>query len=48
MTLFEKDFVAAKSDDPMFEKATVVLCTPPSSGSAIVDKLTYFLQEEGT
>ena len=33
--------------DPMFDKVDCVLVEPSNSGTAVLDKLGYLLQEEG-
>ncbi|TPX43185.1 hypothetical protein SeLEV6574_g05196 [Synchytrium endobioticum] len=40
------DFMSANTKDPRYEHVTAVICEPACSGSAIVDKLGYMLQEE--
>ncbi|KAJ3083683.1 hypothetical protein HK102_000952, partial [Quaeritorhiza haematococci] len=46
VTVLEDDFLTCDVDDPMFAEVSVVICEPPNSGTAIMDKLGYLLQEE--
>ncbi|TPX31254.1 hypothetical protein SmJEL517_g05356 [Synchytrium microbalum] len=42
----EDDFMSVNVKDPKYEKVSTIICEPACSGSAIVDKLGYMLQEE--
>ncbi|KAI8610454.1 S-adenosyl-L-methionine-dependent methyltransferase [Chytriomyces sp. MP71] len=44
--VIEDDFVASDAMDPKFSEVTTIIIEPPNSGTAIVDKLGYLLQEE--
>ncbi|KAJ3034700.1 hypothetical protein HK097_004417, partial [Rhizophlyctis rosea] len=44
--ILESDFLASDPADPKFADVTVVMVEPPNSGTAILDKLNYLLQEE--
>ncbi|KAI9091293.1 S-adenosyl-L-methionine-dependent methyltransferase [Phlyctochytrium arcticum] len=44
--ILEQDFVDVNPQDPRFAKVSVVVVEPPNSGSAVLDKLGYLLQEE--
>ncbi|KAJ3041729.1 hypothetical protein HDV00_008817 [Rhizophlyctis rosea] len=44
--LIESDFLTSDPSDPKFANVTVIVLEPPNSGTAILDKLNYLLQEE--
>ncbi|KAJ3251106.1 hypothetical protein HDU77_006135 [Chytriomyces hyalinus] len=44
--VIEEDFVSSDATDAKFAEVTTILIEPPNSGTAIVDKLGYLLQEE--
>ena len=43
----ETDFLSSNNMHEKFEKVTTILVEPPNSGTSIIDKLGYLLQEEG-
>lgn len=46
MTILEEDFVLCDTKREQFKDVTTVLVEPSNSGTTIVDKLSYMLQEE--
>ena len=46
ISIVDGSFLGCALNDPLYSKATVVIVEPPSSGTSIVDKLGYLLQEE--
>ncbi|KAJ3101518.1 putative methyltransferase nsun7 [Physocladia obscura] len=44
--IIEEDFVTSASEDEKFADVTTIIVEPPNSGTAVVDKLGYLLQEE--
>lgn len=47
MVVIEDDFAVCDTLDEKFAKVTTIIIEPMNSGTAIVDKLGYMLQEEG-
>ena len=46
--IVESSFISSDVRDPAYEEVSTVIVEPPNSGTAIIDKLGYLLQEEGT
>ncbi|KAG5461644.1 MAG: S-adenosyl-L-methionine-dependent methyltransferase, partial [Olpidium bornovanus] len=44
--IFEENFLSLNPSDNRFRDVSVIVVEPPSSGTAIVDKLEYLLEEE--
>ncbi|KAJ3322157.1 putative methyltransferase nsun7 [Blyttiomyces sp. JEL0837] len=44
--VIDSDFITSDATDPTFNRVTTIIVEPPNSGTAIVDKLGYMLQEE--
>ncbi|KAJ3209940.1 putative methyltransferase nsun7 [Entophlyctis luteolus] len=44
--IIEQDFVTADAESNQFAEVSTIIIEPPNSGTAIVDKLGYLLQEE--
>ena len=43
----EEDFTTINPKDPNYADVQCVIIEPPNSGTAIIDKLGFLLQEEG-
>ncbi|KAJ2994941.1 hypothetical protein HDV02_001170 [Globomyces sp. JEL0801] len=46
VTIVEEDFSMCDTNDPRFEKVSTIIVEPVNSGTTIVDKLGFMLQEE--
>ena len=44
--MIEEEFVNSKLDDETFGNVQVVIVEPENSGSAIIDRLGYMIQEQ--
>ncbi|KAJ3011716.1 putative 28S rRNA (cytosine-C(5))-methyltransferase [Thoreauomyces humboldtii] len=46
LEIFDSDFTSLSGDDPRFAEVSIVIVEPLNSGTGILDKLGYLLQEE--
>ncbi|KAJ3378581.1 putative methyltransferase nsun7 [Lobulomyces angularis] len=44
--IFDTNFISCDVRDPIFSNVKTIFVEPPSSGTAVIDKLGYLLQEE--
>ena len=47
MHIIEQEFVDSKIDEEMFKDVQIIIVEPENSGSAVIDKLGYMIQEHG-
>ncbi len=47
MTVIEDEFIMANFKDQQFADITTIIVEPANSGTTVLDKLGFMLQEEG-